>query len=182
MLEAVRDTFSEVTTPCKGARGFRVACRRQGVGLSVSKTKATRPGLWGRSRLSLSAPARGVTGVSWASCWLQLRDGLELPLREPADHHSWGHFLDSSHLSRMVDLYGRDHQAPAFRELAELLRGMREKIFFRDHTRSGRFATALAQPEVEIQVDSDTEASLVEQAWIRVLMNRSLMIKVRLWL
>eukprot|EP00971_Amphidinium_carterae_P037344 734142-Amphidinium_carterae.1 len=52
------------------------------VELIVSKTKTTRPGLRGRSRLSLTAPAWGITGVSWASCWLQLRDGLELPLGE----------------------------------------------------------------------------------------------------
>eukprot|EP00971_Amphidinium_carterae_P352470 6492611-Amphidinium_carterae.1 len=192
--------------------------------LVVTKTKVTKAELRGRSRLSLTAPSHGVTGVSWASCWLQLRDGLGLPQGDEcpllpvpladgqwgsrpittAEGTSWLRFFvkrsveapdlrgfsthsckattlswackyglsdatramlgyHRSSLSRMVDLYGRDHQAPALRELAGLLKSIRDKVFFPDRTRSGRFSVAIEEAAIESQDESDTAAALVEQ-------------------
>eukprot|EP00971_Amphidinium_carterae_P221524 4397215-Amphidinium_carterae.1 len=113
-------------------------------------TKVKKVELRGRSRLSLTALSHGITGVRWASCWLQLRDIVGLPpwdewplllVRIAAGPCSSTHSCKASTLSwackyglseatrallgyhrssvsRMVDLYGRDHQAPALHEVA----------------------------------------------------------------
>ena len=59
---------------------------------------------------------------------------------------------------RMVDCYGRDHQAPALRALCQVLSSVRDCSFKPDETRSGRFADdTSAAPNVGQSSGSVTE-------------------------
>ena len=166
----------------------------------LDKVKTLKAELRGRARLSVVAPAVGVTGLTWAKAWLALRD-LVFPgrvdcsplLPVPLSDGGWGsrpissteatawirslasEVLDHDKVSRlssysckattlswvckygvseslramlgyhkagqhrMVDCYGRDHQAPALRALCQVLSSVRECSLKPDETRSGRF-------------------------------------------